>query len=159
MLRQLGVLFFCVAALSADAQAFRRHVRTSAAAPVTPEQQSRWNRYQQALFDSAVYQQWNLRPLRPLTPDGHGEVLVATLTHENYPVGQPIDHNGYIWVTGVPEVQDICRAFRADVQMRLRELIGLPPAEDISHAVVLRVRASDVFRPSPWAETNTRWPC
>ena len=151
------LVLFILFAVPAGAQTIRRHVRLSA--PLTPEQQSLWNRYSQAIFDSAVYQSWNLRQLRPLAPDPNGQVLLATLTSESYPVGQPLGSHGYIWVTGVPEVQDLCRAFRGDVRMQLRELIGLPPDEKIPYAVVLQANVSDVFRPSPWPETDTQWPC
>jgi hypothetical protein len=159
MLRPLAWALLVFAAFSSGAQSVREHSST-AAAPVTPEQEQLWNRYQQTLEDSAVYQRWNVRPLRPLVPDEHGEVLVATLTSsDQYVVGQPVTYKKYTWVTGVPEVQDICRAFHGDVRMQLRELIGLPPDENISHAVVLRVHASDIFRPSPWPDIDTRWPC
>lgn len=158
-MRRILVLALLVSSFAAQGQGLHRHVPVSAAAPLNAEQQSLWTHYEQSIFDSAVYQRWNVRPLRPLTPDANGEVLVATLTHRNYTVGETIQPEGDIWVTGVPEVQTICRAFKGDVQMQLRELIGLPPDEDISHAVVLRASVSDIFRPSPWSDTSTTLPC
>lgn len=150
-IRFVCALFLALLTLPAFAQATRR--RAVPSAPVPPAAVALWNRYQMATFDSAVYQRWNVRPLFPLVPDPNGEVLVATLTsHGHVPDGE-------IWVTAVPEVQTICRAFSGDVEMKLRQLIGLPPDEDISHALVLRVHASDVFRPSPWPDTSTRYPC
>src|SRR5690349_12458143 len=68
-------------------QADHRHLPVSAAAPISAEQQSLWTRYEEAVFDSAVYQRWNVRTLRPLTPDENGEVLLATLTWRDYKAG------------------------------------------------------------------------
>jgi hypothetical protein len=151
-----------VIAFSASGQMFRRRA-VPAPAGATPEMQLLWTRYQQAVFDSSVYQRKNIRQLFPLKADANGEVLVATLTSHNDPAGQPIHFSpgeeGDIWVTVVPEVQTICRAFQGDVLMKLRQLIGLPPDDDISHMLVLRVHASDVFRPSPWSEVTTTSPC
>jgi hypothetical protein len=145
--------------ISAQAQDDRRHVPVAGATPLNDELQQLWTRYEQSIFDAAVYERWNVRPLRPLVPDPDGEVLVATLTRVNYTAGESFAPRGDIWVTGVPEVQTICRGFRVDVQMQLRELIGLPPDQDISHAVVFRAHLSDIFRPSPWPDTSTQWPC
>lgn len=122
--------------------------------------QALWSRYQETVFDSAVYQRDHVRPLRPLTPEPDGTVLVATLTTKDGNVGDSITAgaNG-MWVTGVPEVKDICHGWTGDVEMRLRMLIGLPPNEQIPNMLILRANIADIFRPAPDASTSTRYPC
>ena len=116
--------------------------------------------YEQAIFDSAVYQNKNLRPLRPLVADANGEVIVATLTSLNGNAGEllPISGAG-VWVTGVPEVQDICRGFTGDVVMQVRQLLGLPPDAHVPRVLVLRAKASDIFRPAVDPNAFTTSPC
>jgi len=125
-----------------------------------PDQQVLWNAYFQSVYDSAVYQRAHVRELFPLRPDADGFVLAATLGRRDGNVGDTITATGEgIWVTIVPEVQSICRGFRGDVQMQLRQLLGLPPDADVPRFLVLRVKASEIFRPSPYAETTTKYPC
>jgi hypothetical protein len=128
------------------------------------QSQALWNAYQLAVYDSAVYQQWNVRKLRPLVPDTDGTVLVTTLT--TYDPGQAptITTRGEgMWVTGVPEVQTICRAFRGDVMIQLRELLGLPPSDPPNSKpklfLTLRANAADIFRPALDPRTATSYPC
>ena len=124
------------------------------------DQQTLWNAYFQSVYDSAVYQRDRVRPLYPLQPDGDGNVLVATLGRRDGNVGDPISSTGEgIWVTIVPEVQTICRAFTGDVPMQLRQLLGLPPDTDVPRFLVLRARASDLFRPSPYPDPTAKYPC
>lgn len=116
--------------------------------------------YEKAIYDSAVYRCANLRELRPLSPDRDGQVLVATLTSLDGEVGSLLTSSGDgIWVTGVPEVQNKCQEFTGDVLMQTRQLLGLPPNADVPRVLVLRVRLSDVFRPSPDAGVTTASPC
>jgi hypothetical protein len=125
-----------------------------------PDQQVLWNAYFQSVYDSAVYQRANVRELFPLRADHDGFVRVATLGRRDGNVGGTITSTGEgIWVTLVPEVQMICRHFTGDVPMQLRELLGLPPDADVPRFLVLLVKASDIFRPSPYAETITKYPC
>jgi hypothetical protein len=128
--------------------------------PLAGETQALWNVYERAVIDSSVYQRWYVRPLRPLTPDEHGQVLVAMVTSKDGKVGDTMTAGTYgMWVTGVPEVQTICRAFRGDVTMQLRQLLGLPPDADAPRVLVLEVAATDLFRPAPDDNTNTPLPC
>jgi hypothetical protein len=136
-----------------------------AAAAQTPpqrlaaDQQVLWNTYFQSVYDSAVYQRNHVRQLYPLQPDPDGNVLVVTMGRRDGNVGDPIvSANDGIWVTAVPEVQTICRTF-TDVTMQLRQLLGLPPDNDLPRVLVLRAKASDLFRPSPYADTMTKYPC
>lgn len=68
---------------------------------------------------------------------------------------------GDVWVTVVPEVQQICAAFAdaEDLDMRLRQLIGLPPDHPVTHLVEMTVPVADVFRPSADGDVDTQWPC
>jgi hypothetical protein len=152
-------LFLCAGALQAQ-QPFQRGTEVKPEQPLAGETQALWNIYERAVFDSAVYQRWNLRPLRPLTPDEQGQVLVATVTSRDGKVGDSLTAGTYgMWVTGVPEVQTICRAFRGDVSMQLRQLLGLPPDADVPRVLVLKVGINDLFRPAPDDSTSTPLPC
>jgi hypothetical protein len=141
-------------------QPFDRHSEATPTQPLAGETQSLWSAYERAVFDSSVYQRWNVHPLRPLTPDEHGNVLVATLTTRDGQPGETITAGRYgMWVTGVPEVQTICRGFKGDVAMQLRELLGLPPDAETPRFLILTVAAADLFRPAPDDSISTRYPC
>lgn len=117
-------------------------------------------RYERAIYEASVYDRANVRPLRPLTPDANGEVLVASLTSINGNAGELLTVGGSgIWVTGVPEVQEKCRMFQGDVLMRLRQLLGLPPDAHVERFLVFRARAVDIFRPAPDGRVTTTLPC
>lgn len=111
-----------------------------------------------AIYDAAVYRHSNLRKLRPLTFNKNGQALVATLTARDYKRG-PVRLNNYVWVTGVPEVQEICRGFTDDLALQLRQLLGLQPDSKITHFVTMLVRRRNVFRPATDPNTTTEWPC
>jgi len=155
----LALVLVVASALHAQ-QPFQRQTEATPSQPIAGETQSLWNAYERTIFDAAVYQRWNVRPLRPLTPDDKGNVLVATLTSKTGDVGSTITAGAYgLWVTGVPEVQTICRGFHGDVLMQLRELLGLPPDADVPRFLILTVAAADVFRPSPDDSISTVYPC
>jgi len=152
-------VFVAASGLQAQ-QPFQRQAEVKPDQPLAGETQALWNAYERAVVDSSVYQRWNVRPLRPLTPDEHGQVLVAMVTSKDGKVGDTIAAGTYgMWVTGVPEVQTICRGFHGDVAMQLRQLLGLPPDADTPRVLVLKVNVSDLFRPSPDDSTNARFPC
>jgi hypothetical protein len=116
--------------------------------------------YRHAVFESAVYQRDHVRELRPLTATDDGTVLVASL----HAVGLPqktLHLEGDMWVTGVPEVRDLCRTFDGDVLGRLHQLLGLPPVKkgESGYFSTIRVHASDLFRPAPDSRIDTRFPC
>jgi hypothetical protein len=110
-----------------------------------------------------VYIRWNLRKLRPLTVDANGMVTVATITSDPGTPGQWFTaHSGGTWVTGVPEVREICSQWRgtpAEIETRLRQLIGLPPDADTPWFLVFQVKATDVFRPAVSPAIDTEYPC
>jgi len=153
-----------------------------------------WAVYNATVFDAAVYQNDNLRPLRPLVADSDAvTVTVMTITGSDYEVapadawefyegrllpecpnrtvteGLVIDYTlphecvlrGDVWVTVVPEVQEICSAYAdaEDLDVRLRQLIGLPPDHPVTHLVEMTVAVDDVFRPSADGDVTTEWPC
>ena len=116
--------------------------------------------YDKAIYDASVYKPEHVRKLRPLQIDANGEVLVATLTSHDGEPGTLLTSTGDgIWVTGVPEVLDVCRTWSGDVTMKLRQLIGLPPEAHVPRILTLRVKAGDVFRPSPHGSITTTMPC
>ena len=152
-------LFLSTSALQAQ-QPFQRGAEVKPDQPIAGETQALWNVYERAVIDSAVYQRWNVRPLHPLVADEHGQVLVAMVTSKDGKVGDTMTAGTYgMWVTGVPEVQTICRAFRGDVPMQLRQLLGLPPDADVPRVITLKVAIADIFRPAPDDSTNTPFPC
>jgi len=115
--------------------------------------------YRASIYTSAVYQYDHVRELRPLVATD-GKVLVVSMRTVALPKGT-LTLSGDMWVTGVPEVRERCRAFRGDVVERLHELLGLPPAERGEPAFfsTMRVSATDIFRPSPDPAIDTRYPC
>lgn len=125
-----------------------------------PEDPALWHAYYAAVRDSAIYDPANLRLLKPLVPDANGVVTVVKLGSQRYPVG-PMQAQGDIWVTIVPEVQQRCVHFGADAAMRLNMLLGLPPYPQWPYAYfnVMRVRASRIFRPAADSDTSTPMPC
>jgi len=114
-----------------------------------------WKNYNAAVEHVSVWRNEDVRLLKPLTVDPDGAVEVVTAT--KYEITTPL--YGDTWVTIVPEVQTICRRFTADVAMQLRELLGLPPDHEIPNIYVLRVKAADVFRPTPDPTPWTLCPC
>jgi hypothetical protein len=119
-----------------------------------------WTRYNTTVVDSAVYRHENLRQLFPLKFDASTMTTsVVTLTGYNYPQGQQT-LSRYIWVTAVPEVQQKCEKFASeDLELSLRELLGLQPNAKIGNFVTMTVRAGDIFRPSPNPVTTTESLC
>jgi hypothetical protein len=96
-----------------------------------------------------------VRKLKPLgvAPDGTVEVATAT----RYNVTSPL--YGDTWVTIVPELLTICRQFKGDVALQVREVLGLPPNHEIPMIFVMKVQPSDIFRPTPDPTPWTLCPC
>src|SRR6478609_9614002 len=100
-MRFLALFLFGAVALHAQ-QPFERKTEATPSQPLAGETQSLWGTYERAVYDSGVYQRWNVRPLRPLTPDPNGNVLVVTLTSKDGEVGETLTAGAYgMWVTGV----------------------------------------------------------
>jgi hypothetical protein len=111
-----------------------------------------------AVDDSGVYQSSRVEPLRPLIADDTGSVVVATFRATPLPAGT-MTIPGDTWVTGVPEVQSRCRAFRGDVGLQVRQLLGLPSDYRGRTFVTFCANAADIFRPSPDARIDRVLPC
>jgi hypothetical protein len=122
--------------------------------------QDSWVAYDSAVADSAIYRHDNLRHLLPLKYDAETMTsTVVTLTGYDYPIG-PQTLGRYIWVTAVPEVQQKCKKFGSgELELRLRELLGLQPDARIGSFVAMTVRAGDIFRPAPNPITTTESLC
>lgn len=115
--------------------------------------------YNASIYDASVYKFSNLRPLNPLKFDPVTKsVSVVTLTNFDYQLGEttlPVD----VWVTAVPEVQNICRTFTGDLALRLRQLLGLHPNKKFTNFVVMTVKEGDIFRPTANPDSTTPLPC
>lgn len=125
--------------------------------------------YNSAIYDSAVYKFSNLRPLYPMKFDPKTKTAtVVTLTNYNYtdekgnnktPFQTNVG-NYYVWVTIVPEVQDVCRGFSSDnLNLRLHQLLGLHPNSPFTHFVVMTVTDVQIFRPTANPDPTTSLPC
>jgi hypothetical protein len=119
-----------------------------------------WKRYNDTVIDAATYRHENLRHLFPLKFDPATlTATVVTLTGYDYPMGgQNLSRN--IWVTAAPEVQQKCQTFTdSDLELRLRQLLGLQPTAKIGNFVTMTVNWKDIFRPTPNPLTTSEWPC
>jgi hypothetical protein len=86
-------------------------------------------------------------------------VLMVTWTSwdgYNGLVGQPttIDAARTVWVTAAPELRTFCKGYTqgnpsADLSLRLRQLLGLPPGDQKTTFVEFWVTPDDMFRPAP----------
>lgn len=63
-----------------------------------------------------------------------------------------------IWVTVAPELQTLCQTKKfgkqEGVNLRLKQLLGLPPTTEKNYFVEFWVKPEDLFRPCPDAEIN-----
>jgi hypothetical protein len=87
------------------------------------------------------------------TPD---KVLMVTWTnYDGYDkeVGKTIPVTREIWVTAAPEVKNFCRGI-ANVDLRLKQALGLPPDANKTKFVELWVNPIDMFRPTPDPEVT-----
>ncbi len=117
--------------------------------------------YVAAVERSAVYEEANVRPLRPLAYP----LTALTLTNNpSWAVGQEgktvtLTNSYGTWVTVEPEVKEICKGYqRSEVIQKLHYLLGLQPAvPSDSNAKFVRVSIAPqkvgptggVFRPCP----------
>src|SRR5258708_1819295 len=112
-------------------QPFQRQAEVKPEQPLAGETQALWNVYERAVIDSGIYQRWNARTLRPLTPDEHGQVLVAMVTSKDGKVGDTLTAGTYgMWGTGVPPVQKNCPSLHPHVAVQMRPPLGPPPHAD-----------------------------
>lgn len=126
----------------------------------TDKDRDRLGVYNHAIYDSAVYKFSNLRPLLPLKFEGTAKTakVVSLTPYVGYQPGETT-LTREVWVTGFPEVQNICRTFKDDLEMNLRELLGLTPTSMFTYFVTFEVRQEDVFRPTANPDPTTTLPC
>ena len=79
------------------------------------------------------------------------KATVVSWSGPYYKPGKTVLDFGALWVTPVPQVQEICQKAPADAkQARLEELLGLPPGGGKDRSfVVMTVSTADMFRPCP----------
>lgn len=135
------------------------HGNSAFAFQSAPDESSILAAYNAAIYDSSVYKFSNLRPLRPLKFDPITKsVSVVTLTSFNYRLGET-RLSIYVWVTAVPEVQEICRGFSGDLELRLHQFFGLHPNRKFTNFVIMAVKEGDIFRPTANPDPTTTLPC
>lgn len=116
--------------------------------------------FEQSMYQAAVFNQENLRELKPVVPDANAEVLVVTLKPSLWNLGPTQIQTRPVWVSVVPEVKERCKTFPSEVlAMRLRQILGLQPKDTVAYFITLKVRAVDLFRPTPDPRTDTIYPC
>jgi len=115
--------------------------------------------YNAAIYDAAVYKASNLRRLKPLTFDPTTRTAtVVQLTGHHYELGlNPVPV--YIWVTQVPEVQEICQKFSGNLELSLIQLLGLIPGTKLGNFVTMTVTEGSIIRPATNPDPLTPLPC
>lgn len=142
----------------------------NAAAPPANDPQALQAAYDLAVQDAAIAEPHevsrNLIAIIPSEPgliwngdSGTQRVLMVTWTSwqgYNSQVGQAVtlDPSRVMWVSAAPEVRNFCQAYlrqnpNGDLDLRLRQLLGLPPADQKTTFVEFWVDPSRMFRPSP----------
>ena len=109
----------------------------------------------------------NLTPITEnnsnLTWQGNGSdkrvLVVLWTTHKSsYPVGGNVTtYWGETWVTVVPEIKNFFKSHSIPeqyVQLRVAQLLGLPPDSKDDYFVEVWVNPKDLFRPTPDNEIN-----
>ncbi len=109
----------------------------------------------------------NLTPITEnnsnLTWQGNGSdkrvLVVLWTTHKSsYPVGGNVTtYWGETWVTVVPEIKNFFKSHSISeqyLQLRVAQLLGLPPDSKDDYFVEVWVNPKDLFRPTPDNEIN-----
>lgn len=127
-----------------------------------------WRQYQAAVAAARQPTAAKIsKDLLPLVRDSprlewrDGRVLMVTWTKSRhfpqppYRLGYDFALYGDTWFTAVPAVRDFCRAYQgADLDLRLRQRLGLPPDDANDVFVELWIEAQDIFRPCPDPEIS-----
>lgn len=133
--------------------------------------------YGTAVGDAAKPQPWEIsNALTPVTGsntnlqrrmiNGQEHILVVTWKQDttyyrNDPASGSYNTGRYpIWVTLVPELQQLCREAdfgkREGLELRLRQLLGMPPDSPKEYFIEFWVKPSDLIRPCPDPEITDR---
>lgn len=96
----------------------------------------------------------------PMIWNREGRVLMVTWTKAaHYPPATyqqghifplPVD----LWLTAAPFAQAFCSAYYGDLDLRLKQLLGLPPTDHNDVFVELWIKPQDIFRPCPDPEIS-----
>ncbi len=143
--------------------------------PLDPDLEHLWQRYVQAVAAAKYPQPAAIsRDLTPIvrwaddlvwSKQGTAVLMAMWTKRQHYDgtVGQPYDLPVAVWLSPVPQVRRFCREFtRHDphdpegLEMRLRQLLGLPPDADYDAFVEVWIDPGDFFRPCPDPETVDR---
>jgi len=95
--------------------------------------------------------------------DAQGRVLMVIWTKQQYyeeSIGKPYTFTyGAVWLTAVPRLQDFCRSLRLppdELDIRLRQLLGLRPDAAYDAFVQVWIDPKDFFRPCADPEITDR---
>ncbi len=102
--------------------------------------------YNQAILDAGTYEEGEIQPLTPIVDNS--VKMVTWTSWSGYQLGQNtlgID----LWGTIVPQLQEKCQTFGVDLNLRLEQLLGLPPNNGKTKFVEMVVQSADIFRPCP----------
>ena len=120
--------------------------------PATLSTDPLWDLYYAAVRDSSVIAPDDVHPLPAITET---RVKVVTWTKWPYDLGQ-MQLKGTTWVSLYPVVQNFCKNYSGpDLELRLRQLMGLPPDSEKVHFVTFEVSAADLFRPCSSPDITT----
>ncbi len=158
-----------VAVIAAGATAWRlaprlREVSAPAATPLSPQEQ-----YDQAVRKAMIIEPGDIQPLveitatAPLCTWKNGKVLLLSWHSypESYVPGQKyVLSHGVAWAFTDKEIISRFRQEKArgveDWQLRLRQLIGVPPSKKYTHFSAMWTNPQDMLRPAyAWQLTDT----
>lgn len=130
--------------LVCDAQAYETGVRDAAEPTQEDVSNGLW-----AITPSNPKLAWN--------PDQTAVRMVAWTTFTGYAQGDNT-LSREIWVTAVPQLQELCRTLSTETLVpRINQVLGLPPATESDNGrvfVEMWVKPGDMFRPCPDAEID-----
>ncbi len=116
-------------------------------------------RYNRSIYKASVYR--TAHQSSALLPIDELPVTVVTWTSwDGYEPG-PMTLSREVWVTVVPQVKEACDDFRKrKLNLRLEQLLGMPPGDDNDLFVEMRVFAEkDLFRPCTDPAIDNSGPC
>lgn len=114
--------------------------------------------YHNAIIDASVAEESELMPLKAIDTSADS-VLVCTWNKypETYVTGTDITISyGDVWVFTEEEIYAWGQenGMAEDMELRMQQLIGLPPQDSKTHFSVLRVKPKDLYRPARDSEID-----
>lgn len=158
---RLGQFSFLLLALLSCQKQVQTSVEATWQAPSEATLQAQ---YLAAVMDAAepaapddIYRNlWNVSTdnseLRWKTIAGEAHLLISTWTSwDGYDskVGQEMDLTRKIWISLAPQMQKFCSEYAGPLplDLRLKQLLGLPPGDTKTKVIEMWVRPEDLFRP------------